>query len=138
MQAHAAPLTPENIPVINVPDGLPGYPDVREFILERLDDMGALCALRALDDRGPAFFVIPPAVWFPDYEPVLDVVTCAALELQDVNEALLLLLVTMGEHPKDATANLMAPFVVNTRTRRGGQVVLSGTGYSMHQPLTGA
>ena len=29
----------------------------------------------------------------------------------------------------------MAPLVVNARTRRGAQVVLSGTAYSVHQPL---
>jgi flagellar assembly factor FliW len=127
-----------DIPVIEVPDGLPGYPHARAFVLERLDDLGALCTLRALGDQGPAFFVIPPAVWFPDYEPVLDELTCASLELTQATDALVLLVVTMGERPIDATANLMAPLVVNARTRRGAQVVLSGTAYSVHQPLTQA
>lgn len=142
---QSAPIALEDIPVIEVPAGLPGYPDARAFVLERLDDLGALCTLRALGEQGPAlgeqgpaFLVVPPAVWFPDYEPVLDVTTCASLELVESTDALLLLLVTMGEEPKDATANLMAPLVVNARTRRAAQVVLSGTAYSMRQPLTGA
>ena len=59
----------------------------------------ALGTLRALGDQGPAFFVVPPAVWFPDYEPVLDEITCASLELAEPAEALLLLVVTMGERP---------------------------------------
>jgi hypothetical protein len=50
----------EDIPVIEVPDGLPGYPDARAFVLERLDDLGALGTLRALGYQGPAFFVVPP------------------------------------------------------------------------------
>ena len=81
----------EDIPVIEMPDGLPGYPDAREFVLERLDDLGCLGTLRALVDQGPAFFVVPPAVWFPDYEPVLDEITCASLELAEPADALLLL-----------------------------------------------
>jgi len=134
--ADSSPVAVADIPVIEMPDGLPGYPDARAFVLERLDDLGALGTLRALGDQGPAFFVVPPAVWFPDYAPVLDEVTCAALDLIEVTDALLLLVVTMGEEPKDATANLLAPLVVNARTRRGAQVVLSGTAYSVHQPLT--
>jgi flagellar assembly factor FliW len=129
-------VTVEDIPVIEMPDGLPGYPDARAFVLERLDDLGALGTLRALGDHGPAFFVVPPAVWFPGYEPVLDEIACASLELAEPADALLLVVVTMGEQPADATANLMAPLVVNARTRRGAQVVLSGTAYSVRQPLT--
>ena len=134
--ADAMSVAVADIPVIELPDGLPGYPDAREFVLERLDDLGALGTLRALGDHGPAFYVVPPAVWFPDYAPVLDEMTCATLDLVDATDALLLLVVTMGERPADATANLMAPLVVNARTRRGAQVVLSGTAYSVHQPLT--
>jgi flagellar assembly factor FliW len=134
--ANPMSVAVEDIPVIEMPDGLPGYPDAREFVLERLDDLGCLGTLRALVDQGPAFFVVPPAVWFPDYEPVLDEITCASLELAEPADALLLLVVTMGDRPADATANLMAPLVVNARTRRGAQVVLSGTAYSVHQPLT--
>ena len=136
VSTEATAVAVEDIPIIEVPDGLPGYPDARAFVLERLDDLGALGTLRALGDQGPAFFVVPPAVWFPDYEPVLDEITCAGLELVEATDALLLLVVTMGERPKDATANLMAPLVVNARTRRGAQVVLSGMAYSVHQPLT--
>lgn len=138
VSSQAAPAAMEAIPVIDVPEGLPGYPDARAFVLERLDDLGALGTLRSLDEQGPSFLVVPPAVWFPDYEPVLDAVTCAGLGLTEAGDALLLLVVTMGESPAEATANLVAPFVVNARTRRGAQVVLSGTAYSMRQPLTGA
>ena len=134
--ADSSSVAVEEIPVIEMPDGLPGFPDALAFVLERLDDLGALGTLRALGDEGPAFFVVPPAVWFPDYEPVLDEITCASLELDEPADALLLLVVTMGERPTDATANLMAPLVVNARTRRGAQVVLSGTAYSVRQPLT--
>ena len=134
--ADSPSVAVEEIPVIEMPDGLPGYPDALAFVLERLDDLGALGTLRALGDHGPAFYVVSPAVWFSDYAPVLDEMTCAALDLIEASDALLLLVVTMGEEPKDATANLMAPLVINARTRRGAQVVLSGTAYSVHQPLT--
>ena len=124
-----------SVPLIEMTEGLPGYPGSRTFVLERLDEAGSLSALRATDPDGPDFLVVPPALWFPSYEPELDDETCAALSLEAPEDVLLLLVVTMGEKPQDATANLLAPLVVNTRTQQGSQAVLAGTAYSVRQPL---
>jgi len=54
------------------------------------------------------------------------------------DEALVLMIVTLGEKPEDATANLLGPVVINTRTREGLQVVLPEAGYSTKVPLLAA
>lgn len=129
------PVGSSSVPLIEMAEGLPGYPGSQTFVLERLDEAGSLSALRATDPDGPDFLVVPPALWFPSYEPELDDDTCAALSLEAPADVLLLLVVTMGEKPQDATANLLAPIVVNTRTQRASQAVLAGTAYSVRQPL---
>jgi len=88
--------------------------------------------------RCPAFLVVPPAPFFPDYAPEVDDETGRRLGLADPADALVLLVVTPGERPEDATANLFAPIVVNQRTRAGVQVVLAGTDHPLRAPLHSA
>ena len=48
---------------------------------------------------------------------------------------MLLLVVTVGDSPQDATANLLAPIVINTRTRAGAQIVLTGSDHPLRAAL---
>ena len=123
--------------IISMADGMPGFPDSHSFVLENIDGVGGLGALRSID-QGPALMVVQSGAWFPDYQPDIDDATCKELDIKNADDALLLLVVTSAERPQDATANLMAPLVINTRTRRGAQVVLDGSSYSMHKALASA
>jgi flagellar assembly factor FliW len=49
------------------------------------------------------------------------------LELLDAAEALVLVLLTIGHEAAPTTANLLAPVVVNARTRAAAQVILTGS-----------
>ena len=49
--------------------------------------------------------------------------------------ALVLLVVTLRDNPGDASANTLAPLVINARTHDAAQVVLTGQPFSLRQPL---
>ena len=51
--------------------------------------------------------------------------TVASLGVTRAEDVLVLLVVNPGDDPASATANLLAPVLVNTRTHQGGQVVLN-------------
>lgn len=79
-------------------------------------------------------------MFFPDYEPEVDDLTVDRLDLETPDDALVLAVVTFGDKPEEATANLMAPIVINRYTREAAQIVLlPGTGdpeaYPLHAPL---
>ena len=114
----------EDVPVIDMVAPMPGFPGHQRFALVRLDDAGVLCSLQSVEDPGLRFLVVPPAVFFPDYSPVIDDATAASLGITSAEDAMVLLVVNPGDASADATANLLAPVVVNLTTRRGGQVVL--------------
>ncbi|MGZ4603533.1 MAG: flagellar assembly protein FliW, partial [Kineosporiaceae bacterium] len=59
----------------------------------------------------------------------LEEAECAELGLRDEADALVLVLLTIGRDAAPTTANLLAPVVVNARTRAAAQVILSGTGW---------
>ncbi len=115
----------EEIPVIEMVEPMPGFPDARRFALVRLDDAGVLCSLRSMDDPDLRFLVVPPHVFFPDYAPVIDDATAATLGIESGADVLMLVVVNPGDAAAGATANLLAPVLVNTTSRRAGQVVLN-------------
>lgn len=117
----------EELPIIEFVRPLPGFPDSRQFVLTRLGEDGLLYALRALDDPDLRFLVIPPAPFFPDYEPEIDEDALEALAVNDPLRLLVLLIVSAVDSAKEATANLLAPIVLDQVSRQALQVVLAGT-----------
>ena len=132
-----ASATDTELPEISFVEPLPGFPDARRFALVELAPGGALFALRSLEDPELRFLVVPPAPFFPDYAPELDDAAAAGLGLTGAEDALVLLVVTPGDSPADATANLMAPVVVNARTQAAAQVVLSDSSLPIRRRLRG-
>jgi flagellar assembly factor FliW len=121
------------LPQLRFESGLVGFPDARQYFLA--DAGGGAFELTSLDEGGSDFVVVAPAVFFPDYAPVIDDVAAARLDLHSAEEALLLLVVTLGPRPEDATANLLAPIIVNQRTRAAAQVVLNGQAFPLRATL---
>ncbi|GAA2356750.1 flagellar assembly protein FliW [Dactylosporangium salmoneum] len=130
--------TPETttLPVIDFVSPMPGFPEDRRFVLVRLDDAGVLYALTSVDSAGLRFLVVPPAQFFPDYEAEIDDETLSSLGVSDQADLLVLLVVTAGERgAEDATVNLMAPIVLDQRSRRAVQLILSHSGLPVRQRL---
>lgn len=125
-------------PVIELVQAMPGFPGCTRFALVQLDDDGLLCALRSLDDPDLRFLVVPPAAFFPDYAPVVDDEAVQALGIEAAEDVLLLVVVNAGTSLDDSTANLVAPVLVNTSTRRAQQVILDDPALAVATPLAAA
>lgn len=113
-----------DIPLIEMVEPMPGFPAHRRFALVRLDDAGVLCALRSVDEPSLRFLVVNPTLFFDGYVPEIDDRVVAALGIASVAEVLVLVVVNPGAGVEDATANLLAPVVVSTTSRRACQVIL--------------
>ena len=130
-----APRTPE----IVFEDGLIGFPDAHRFLLVQVDDATTdVFELRSLAEPGLGFVTVAPGAFFPDYAPELDDATAGRLGLHEAGDVLLLAVVTLGESGADATANLLAPVVVNQHTAHACQAVLSEQGWPLRAPLSAA
>jgi flagellar assembly factor FliW len=124
------------LPELHFATGLPGFPDARRFVLVRLgDDDSPFSVLRSLEEDSLEFVVTPPGQFFPAYEPEIDDVTAERLALQDADDALLLVIVTVADPPRDSTANLLGPIVVNRHTRAAAQAVLESGRYDTREAL---
>lgn len=125
----------ETLPIIDFVSPLPGFPNRRRFVLVSIHDADLLFSLACLDAPNLRFLVAPPGPFFPEYAPEVDDETLAALGTTDPADLLLLLVVSAGEEAAAATVNLMAPIVIDQRTRRAVQLVLGGTSLPIREPL---
>ena len=128
-----------DVPELTFASGLPGFPGPRRFALVRWGaSEGPYSVLADLDSPAVRFLVMPPQVFFPDYVVELEDAVARKIHLDDAADCLLLVIVTLGDRAEDATANLLGPIVINTRTLEGVQAVLAECGHSTRAPLRAA
>jgi len=60
-----------------------------------------------------------------------------AIKTKNSTELTIYAIATIPADPREATINLMAPIVINERGRRGRQVILHDSKYSVRHPLVG-
>lgn len=119
----------DELPEIRFVRPIPGFPDLARYVLVRLGDEeeALLYELRALEDPAVRFLVGVPDAFFPDYAVELDDTTVDELGLEGPDDALVLVVLTTSSDGASTTANLLAPVVINARTRVAAQVILSGS-----------
>ena len=92
--------------------------------------------LQSLKTPELAFVMTMPLIFFPDYEFTIDDDVEKALGLTSPEQVLIYTILTLsGRDIKDLTANLMAPIVINTETRKARQIVLDRSPYTTKHRL---
>jgi flagellar assembly factor FliW len=124
-----------DIPVLTMVGPMLGFPEHNRFALTRLDEQGTICDLHSLDDETLRFVVVPPGLFFADYAPEITDNTAAQLQAATADELVVLVVVTLGEGLSDATANLLAPVLLNPEKRLAAQVVLDDADLPLRAPL---
>lgn len=126
----------DELPAIELPDGLVGLPGAQRFSLSRWGGGDSPYAMfRCLDIDDLEFVVVPPGPFFPDYAPVVHDDVVEALALTTAEDAVVFVIVTVAEPVEQSTANLLGPIVVNRNTHRGAQVVLDPEEHDPRRPL---
>jgi flagellar assembly factor FliW len=103
--------------IITVKERIPGFPQIRRFAFVDKEEVKPL---------------------EPGYEFQLTESDMADIQSREPREVSVYAVATIPENPQEATLNLMAPIVVNEAERRGKQVVLHQSRYSVKHPLFGA
>jgi flagellar assembly factor FliW len=125
----------DELPIIEFVSPMPGFPTERRFVLVSVEGTDMLFVLASVEQPGLRFLVMPPPPFFPDYAPEIDDEALDALGGPTAEELLVLLVVTTGDTPSEASVNLMAPIILVQNSRRAIQLVLSGSGLPVQAPL---
>lgn len=121
--------------LIQLPDGLPGFPAERSFALLPYHPGSPFFFLQSLRDPDLLFCVVEAFTFFPSYEFALDDELTHRFGIDEENLPHVYAIVTIPEKLEDMTANLLAPVVVNSKTRVGVQYVLEKTSYTTRHRL---
>ena len=112
------------------PWGLPGFEELRNFIVIQLETQDRILWMQSLDDLSIALPLGDPWLFFPDYDPKMPGFARLSLDLQNA-EDFILLAVMVGTPGGPTFMNLMAPVVLNLKNRVARQVPLEGSGYTV-------
>jgi flagellar assembly factor FliW len=117
------------------PDGLVGCQDWKNFVLLSDDEESLpVACLQSVDQPQISLLVTDPRLIDAGYSVSLSAEDSANLDLQASDEPVLYCTLSVGRDGQ-ITANLLGPLVINPRTRRGRQIVLSDSSYSTRYPV---
>jgi len=120
--------------VIRFPWGLPGFATLHRFLVMSVDDEQSYIWLQSLDDLSIALPICDPWSIFEDYEAPLPPYAKQSLEIETA-DSFCVMCVLVARPGAETTINLLAPIVINIKTRIGRQVTLENSGYSVRTPI---
>ncbi|HBV96579.1 MAG: hypothetical protein JL50_16640 [Peptococcaceae bacterium BICA1-7] len=135
---NAQPKTEENageeLKKISFPWGIPGL-EHNEYFLVAANEESPFFFLESVKQTGMGLIVINPFEAFSGYEFDLEDEIVSQLKIKDESQVAVFCTVNISRGFENATANLLAPIVINTKDLLGKQVVLNEKKYSVRMPL---
>lgn len=125
----------DELNIVNFSQGLPGFPDEKEFVFIPYAENSPFAFLQSLTNPDLTFVVANPFVFDATYSFTLDDSAIHALGLKSEQFPEIFVIVRIPEKVEEMTANFMAPLVINWQTKQGLQFVLEQTKYQVRQPL---
>jgi flagellar assembly factor FliW len=121
--------------IISFPMGLVGFPELHSFRLFEPADGYPLKFLQSVEQAEVSFTAIDAAAIKPDFVFDLNEDDAAFLALEQPSDALVLALVVIPADPRQMTANLAGPLVINAKSRQGRQIILNTEQYPLKYPV---
>lgn len=121
------PIEIEDGKIIEIEQGIIGFPDLRHFTLiydSDREQKSAIHWLQSMDDGDIAMPVIVPGELIPDYQPTVNEELLKGLGNLTPENTYILVTVRVPENIEDISVNLKAPIIVNTDSNKGSQVIV--------------
>jgi len=113
-----------------------GFPSLRRFALIAFPDKDVpFFWWQALDNPSLCFVLVDPALVFPEYRVDAPAGDLEEIVLTSPTKAIVYVVVTIPENPRDMTVNLMGPLVLNSSSKKAKQLVLMDSRYSTKHRL---
>lgn len=122
--------------VISMVSPFLGFPESHSFVLRPHSQKSPFMWLQSLNNPDLAFVVIQAGMLNIDYQPHIPRQIQSDLQLTSEKEKDVLLILTIpANKPREMTANLLGPVILNTGKRLAMQVVLDPQKYNPCWPL---
>lgn len=134
------PLEYDESAVLDFPVGLPGFPDQRQLVLVEQASAAPIVFLQSLQDADLCFLTVPVLALDSQYQLMIgrDDLRLLGLKVSRqprIGSEVLCLAILSAPKNGPLTANLLAPVVVELRSRRSVQAVRCDSFYSHQHAL---
>jgi flagellar assembly factor FliW len=115
-------------------NGILGFEDYKKYTLLYDDEEGErpdISWLQSLEDPMLAIPVVSPFLVRPDFNPEVEDELLKPLGVLNDDNIVVLISITVPADVEKITANLKAPFIINSDTRRGAQLIVENSDYEV-------
>jgi flagellar assembly factor FliW len=110
--------------IINFEKGILGFPKNKQFVLLDTDDTSPFKWLQSVENPNLAFVVTNPTLFVTDYQIDVEKNEMKDINVDNPDDVIILVLVTVPEDPSKMTANFKGPLIVNKNNRKGKQIIV--------------
>ena len=138
MEVHTArfgTLTVDENQIIRFTKGILGFEGIERYVLLPHGEESPFMFLQAVDVPELAFVVTDPTRFVPGYQVKVYADDLEGIEYAESDEVSILAIVRVPPDPREMTANLLAPLVINMRNRLAKQVVQQDSSYSVRHRI---
>ena len=115
--------------------GLPGFKELKKFIIFPLEGNDVFSILHSIEDTEVGLILVSPYTIDEDYEFKIPDNYIKELDIAKPEDVLVLTTVTLDSNIKNMTTNLKAPILINIVEKLGEQLILDNDKYKIKQPL---
>lgn len=121
--------------IITFKKGLPGFEDLKKYILFSVEENELFSILQSLEDETIGLVVVSPFNVIKEYELALGEELLKTLKIESESDVLVINTVTLNSKIENITVNLKAPIIINIKTGLGEQIILDRDEYGIKHPL---
>ncbi len=120
--------------IITFDQGIMGFEEHKRYTIlfdMEGEDRPSISWLQSLEEQGLALPVINPFQVRPDYNPIVEDEILKSIGKINEQNLVILLSLTVPSDITKMSANLKAPFIINSETRKGCQIIVENQDYEV-------
>ena len=129
------PIEIDEQQILNLTEPMPGFPGHRRFAILDPDPESPFKWLQSVEREELCFLIADPRQFFPEYTVEVQSAALRDLEIAEGTAAAVAVVLNVPEDPTQATANLLAPIVINATRKLARQVILEGADFGVRTRL---
>lgn len=124
------PIEVQREELIHFPEGLIGFGQFKDYVILEHPGGGPFMWLQAVEAAHLAFVICDPLLFKPDYKVSVKKEDLDSIHIEEIGDGVVVVILVVPRNPKEITANLQGPLVINHVERLGKQLVLTGPEYT--------
>lgn len=120
--------------IIEFENGIMGFEDCKRFTIlfdNEAEERSPISWLQSIDDPMVALPVVSPITVMAGYNPVVEDEYLEPLGKLNDENLVILLSIRVPQNIRDITVNLKAPFIINSDTKKGCQLIAENKDYDI-------